>query len=62
MVKLRASEKFLLHSICKKNQVPVELVMQLLKDASRNSYENRNEKERIREYRNLISFHFKEGN
>lgn len=52
---------YILSSICKKNEVPNNLAMQLLKEALRNSYDNRSEKERIREYRNLISFHFKEG-
>ncbi|WP_419465575.1 DNA modification system-associated small protein [Bhargavaea massiliensis] len=57
MVRLRDREVFLLHSICKKNKVPAELMKQLLKEASKNSYENKSKKERTLEYRKLISYY-----
>lgn len=55
-------EDNLLQRICKENDVPKDLITQLLKESSQNSYENNSEKERIKGYRGLMNYHFGKEN
>ena len=56
---MKSKEKELLESTCKNNNLPLKLVVDLLKEAKNSSYENKTDAVRIKSYKGLIDFYSK---
>ncbi len=62
MPNLNSTELFIIKRICHTHNVPNILARELLKESKRNTYENKIEKERVRNYRDLMNYHFSKEN
>ncbi|HDX9588867.1 TPA: hypothetical protein ROX98_001831 [Bacillus pseudomycoides] len=59
MKKIKEQELELLARICKENEVSIKLAHDLLKSAEKFSYENASERQRKKDYLDLIDFYAK---
>ena len=57
MKEIKRKEVGILAGLCYESPVPLKLAKDLLKSAEKLSYENQTDKARMKEYRDLISFH-----
>lgn len=62
MSEIKKKERALLMSICMAEKVPVALGEQLLKSAETLSYEVQSTASRVKQYNDLINFHFNKRN
>lgn len=60
MSKFRMKERELLNKIFKEEDVPAALGREMLKSAERLSYEIQSPASRVKQYEDLINFHFKQ--
>ncbi|MRX73050.1 hypothetical protein GJU40_12955 [Bacillus lacus] len=62
MNKIKIREIELMSKVCARNEIPTTLGKALLKMAKNEAYKNNTQATRVKEYQNLIDFHFKEKN
>ncbi|XZF74901.1 DNA modification system-associated small protein [Bacillus sp. AL-1R] len=59
MTEIKKQSDLLLESLCKENDIPKKLILELFKSAKNHSYENLTQGARKKNYTDLIEFYIK---